>query len=210
MKFTLEELSEALKVKLTNNGKKLSMSERTFANQVERIYNRLAKRENDEELNDVVKDYVSDFEEIDGNIRHDNSSFIKSWGKEHKQDSRKEDDEKGKTELSALETLQKQVQDLLEKQKLEKSANEISQKKNSLIEKLKEAHISDEKWIKGQMELVNINTDTDIEDFSKKIVSLYNQQIANVKSSTTPKLSYMQKPNEAHEFDDIVAALKDQ
>ena len=39
MKFTKEQLSEALKAKLTNNGKKnLAMSERSFNEEVEDIY----------------------------------------------------------------------------------------------------------------------------------------------------------------------------
>ena len=59
MKFTKEQLSEALKAKITNNGKKnLAMSERSFNGKVERIYKRLEKASDsdDLELDDVVAD----------------------------------------------------------------------------------------------------------------------------------------------------------
>ena len=61
MKFTNEQLAEALKAKLAPNGKKLAMSERTLKANVERLYKRLEKSENDDELDDVVKEYLPDF-----------------------------------------------------------------------------------------------------------------------------------------------------
>lgn len=72
MKFTKEQFSEALKVKLTNNGKKnLAMSERSFNGKVERIYKRLEKASDKDELelDDVVADYLDDLQEDDNNIR---------------------------------------------------------------------------------------------------------------------------------------------
>ncbi|MDE6151789.1 MAG: hypothetical protein K2G12_07385 [Prevotella sp.] len=85
MKFTKEEFSEELKKRLTNNSKKkLAQSDRTFNASVERIYKRLEKREDDEmELDDAVEDYLPDFEEIEGNMRKDNASFINVRKKHH-------------------------------------------------------------------------------------------------------------------------------
>ena len=51
MKFTKEQLSEALKAGITNNGKKnLAMSERSFNEEVEDIYADLGESGNNEEL----------------------------------------------------------------------------------------------------------------------------------------------------------------
>ena len=51
MKFTKEQFSEALKAGITNNGKKnLAMSERSFNGKVERIYKRLEKASDKDEL----------------------------------------------------------------------------------------------------------------------------------------------------------------
>ena len=96
MKFTNEQLAEALKAKLTPNGKKLAMSERTLKANVERLYKRLEKSENDDELDDVVMEYLPDFQEIDGNVRKDNSDFVNTWKKEHPDPKPDDKDDKDK------------------------------------------------------------------------------------------------------------------
>ena len=133
MKFTNEQLTEALKAKLTPNGKKLAMSERTLKANVERLYKRLEKSENDDELDDVVKEYVPDFQEIDGNVRKDNSDFVNTWKKEHPdpkpddKDDKDDKDEPGDKPDSRLDALLKEIQEMKaerEKDKAERAAKE--------------------------------------------------------------------------------------
>ena len=136
MKFTKEQFSEALKVKLTNNGKKnLAMSERSFNGKVERIYKRLEKASDKDELelDDVVADYLDDLQEDDNNIRNDNSKFIKEWEKNHpnKDDRSNNKDDKG--DESKLDKLLKELQDLKSEREEEKKVKAISDKRNQLI-----------------------------------------------------------------------------
>jgi len=118
MKFTKEQLSEALKAKLTNNGKKnLAMSERSFNEEVEDIYTDLEGSDNNEELEltDVVEKKIKRLERIDNNVRNDNSKFVKEWEKNHpaKDDKDKKDDDKGGNgNDSKLDKLLKELQDL--------------------------------------------------------------------------------------------------
>ena len=95
MKFTKEELSEKLKYKLTNNGKKpMQQSERTFKKLVEKIYARLEKMDDDDtELDDAVADYLEDFQEIEGNLNKDKADFVKEWKKKHPEPKPDDDDD---------------------------------------------------------------------------------------------------------------------
>ena len=61
MKFTKEQFSEALKNRLSNEGKKkLSISDRTLEKAVERIYARLEKLNDESELENSVAEYLPD------------------------------------------------------------------------------------------------------------------------------------------------------
>jgi len=213
MKFTQEELLEALKGKLTMNGKKLSISERTLSRQVERIHKRLEKQKNEEELSDVVSEYLPDFEEMDGNMRHDKSDFIKEYERLHPDldatHRKKPDDDTNGDDDSVLARMQKQLQDLLDKQKADTVARNVAEKKSAIFAKLKGENVNDEKWIKTQLDIASITPDTDIDDLSEKVIGLYNQSHATTKPSRTPGAAGGKEPNLEHEFDDIAEAMKE-
>lgn len=191
MKFTKEQLTEALKAKLTANGKKLSMSERTLKSNVERIYARL-ERTNDEtlELDAAVADYLPDFEEIEGNMRKDNADFVKEWEKQHpkpKEESKPKDEPT--TESEQLKALQRQLQTLLDKQEAAEKAKTLSDYKSDissqLSEKLKEFSNS-KGWIERRLKGYAFNTETDKEEVVKSLVADFNADFAGVKPNITP------------------------
>lgn len=175
MKFTKNELLEALKAKLTPNGKTLAMSERTLSANVEKIYKRLEKASNEDELADVVTEYLPDLEEINGNIQKDNSDFIKKWKEEHK-DPKPEPAPKpnnGGGE-DKLDKLLKEIEGLKSEREAEKTERAISQKRSELISRFKEKGIKDEKWLESYMKKLSVSKDTDTDAETEDALAFYN------------------------------------
>lgn len=215
MKFTKEQLSESLKAKITNNGKKnLAMSERSFNGKVERIYKRLEKASDsdDLELDDVVADYLDDFQEDDNNIRNDNSKFVKDWEKNHpsKDDKDKNDDGKDdKGDESKLDKLLKELQYLKSEREEEKKAKAISEKRSQLKSALKGKEVKNEDWINDQLELIHIDSETDVDALTEKLVKSYNKFSANTPPNITPG-GAGGGSEKTDDYADVVAIVKKQ
>lgn len=212
MKFTKEQFSEALKVKLTNNGKKnLAMSERSFNGKVERIYKRLEKASDKDELelDDVVADYLDDLQEDDNNIRNDNSKFIKEWEKNHPNKDDRSDNKDDKGDESKLDKLLKELQDLKSEREEEKKIKAISDKRNQLKLALKGKEVKNEDWINDQLELIHIDSETDVDALTERLVKSYNKFNANTPPDITPGGTGSGK-EKTNDFADVVAVVKKQ
>ena len=194
MKFTKEEFSEELKKLLTDNGKKpMVQSERTFNASVERIFKRLEKFDDESELDSAVADYLPDFQEIEGNMRKDNSDFVKKWEKEHKNSSANSNEEGGKngnnaaegnSELSELLKRMGTIEDLLAKQRL---AETISSKKKQLKKALKKDGVEDDEWIEKYIAKLNIDEETDIDEEKDDAIALFNLGNSQVPKNVNTK-----------------------
>lgn len=212
MKFTKEQFSEALKVKLTNNGKKnLAMSERSFNGKVERIYKRLEKASDKDELelDDVVADYLDDLQEDDNNIRNDNSKFIKKWEKNHPNKDDRSDNKDDKGDESKLDKLLKELQDLKSEREKEKKVKAISDKRNQLKLALKGKEVKNEDWINDQLELIHIDSETDVDALTERLLKSYNKFNANTPPDITPGGTGSGK-EKTDDFADVVAVVKKQ
>lgn len=212
MKFTKEQFSEALKVKLTNNGKKnLAMSERSFNGKVERIYKRLEKASDKDELelDDVVANYLDDLQEDDNNIRNDNSKFIKEWEKNHPNKDDRSDNKDDKGDESKLDKLLKELQDLKSEREEEKKIKAISDKRNQLKLALKGKEVKNEDWINDQLELIHIDSETDVDALTERLVKSYNKFNANTPPDITPGGTGSGK-EKTDDFADVVAVVKKQ
>ena len=194
MKFTKEEFSEELKKLLTDNGKKpMVQSERTFNASVERIFKRLEKFDDDSELDSAVADYLPDFQEIEGNMRKDNSDFVKKWEKEHNNSSDNSNEggskngnnaAEGNSELSELLKRMGMIEDLLAKQRL---AETISSKKKQLKKALKKDGVEDDEWIEKYIAKLNIDEDTDIDEEKDDAIALFNLGNSQVPKNVNTK-----------------------
>lgn len=194
MKFTKEEFSEELKKLLTDNGKKpMVQSERTFNASVERIFKRLEKFDDESELDSAVADYLPDFQEIEGNMRKDNSDFVKKWEKEHKNSSDNSNEEgskngnnaaEGNSELSELLKRMGTIEDLLAKQRL---AETISSKKKQLKKALKKDGVEDDEWIEKYIAKLNIDEETDIDEEKEDAIALFNLGNSQVPKNVNTK-----------------------
>lgn len=197
MKFTKEEFSEELKKKLTNGGKKkLTQSDRTFNAQVERIYKRFEKREDDEtELKDAVADYLPDFEEIEGNMRKDKADFVKDWEKNHssKDPDKDPDGNGGKGGQGgntggddAMSKILAKLDALEKKQNEREKAEKIADKRKDLKSALKKDGVEDTEWIDNYIKKLNITEDTDIDEEKDDALKLYNKSNAQTPTNQTP------------------------
>ena len=194
MKFTKEEFSEELKKLLTDNGKKpMVQSERTFNASVERIFKRLEKFDDESELDSAVADYLPDFQEIEGNMRKDNSDFVKKWEKEHKNSSTNTNAKdhqngnnaaEGNSELSELLKRMGTIEDLLAKQRL---AETISSKKKQLKKALKKDGVEDDEWIEKYIAKLNIDEETDIDEEKEDAIALFNLGNSQVPKNVNTK-----------------------
>lgn len=214
MKFTKEQLSETLKAKITNNGKKnLAMSERSFNGKVERIYKRLEKASDSDELelDDVVTDYLEDLQEDDNNIRNDNSKFVKDWEKNHPNKGNEGGDgnKGGEGNDSKLDQLIEEIQALKSEREEEKKAKVISEKRNQLKSSLKGKDVKNEDWINDQLELIHIDSETDIDALTERLVKSYNKFSANTPPNITPGGAGGGQ-EKTDDYADVVAIVKKQ
>lgn len=215
MKFTKEQLSEALKAKLTNNGKKnLAMSERSFNEEVEDIYADLEESGNNEELElaDAVGKKIKRLERIDNNVRNDNSKFVKEWEKNHPQKNDGDGNGDGNSDggnKSELQKMQEQINSLLKREEENNKAKAVSEKRSQLKSALKGKDVKNEDWINDQLELIHIDSETDVDALTERLVKSYNKFNANTPPNITPGGAGggTEKPDD---FADVVAVVKKQ
>lgn len=205
MKFTKEEFSEKLKSMLTANGKKLAQSERTFNASVERIYRRLEKRDEEIELDEAVADYLPDFEEIEGNMRKDNTDFIKQWEKDH---PKKEEPKTKEEPKSEYEMLLQEFKELKEKMERKETEEHVASIRKNLKKSIKESGVEDSEWIDRYLAKINIHKDTDIEAEKEDALKIFNFQNSHVTPDITPRSAGGGTGGQDEDFADIVAIRK--
>lgn len=215
MKFTKEQLSEALKAKLTNNGKKnLAMSERSFNEEVEDIYTDLEESGNNEELElaDAVGKKIKRLERIDNNVRNDNSKFVKEWEKNHPQKNEGNGNGDGNGDggnKSELQKMQEQINSLLKREEENNKAKAVSEKRSQLKSALKGKDVKNEGWINDQLELIHIDSETDVDALTERLVKSYNKFNANTPPNITPG-GAGGGTEKSDDYADVVAIVKKQ
>lgn len=212
MKFTKEQLAEALKAKLTLNGKKLAMSERTLKANVERLYRRLEKSENDDELDDVVEEYLPDFQEIDGNVRKDNSDFVNTWKKDHPDPKPDGKDDKDKPKPGdggdRFDAILREIQELKAEREKDKAEKAAKEKRAELLAMFKKEGIEDDAWASSYLKKLSVDAETDIEAETKDALALYNKSRSHVDPDATPGRAGGGGTDDKDEFADIVSIIK--
>lgn len=160
----------------------------------------------------MVADYLEDFQEDDNNIRNDNSKFVKDWEKNHpaKDDKDKKDDGKDdKEDESKIDKLLKELQDMKAEREQEKKEKAISDKRNQLKSALKGKDVKNEDWINDQLELIHIDSETDVDALTERLVKSYNKFNANTPPYITPGGTGGGK-EKTDDFADVVAVVKKQ
>lgn len=187
MKFTKEQLLDALKAKLTANGKHLSISEKTIKSLSDSHYDLLVSEET--EIDDLVSKILPQYVSLNGNYEKDNADFIKKWKEEHPEPKPKpgktpNPDDNGSSEVE--KKLLERLEALERKEAEAEAARLVSAKRGELLEKFKEKGISDNKWIDAYLKKLSISKDTDIEAETADALDFYNLSHANNGGRRTP------------------------
>lgn len=191
MKFTQQQLSEKLREKITNNGKKtLQQSKRSFDALVEKIYKRLEKAGDDSEIDSIVEEYAPDFETIEGNLRSDYASFVSKWNTEHPSSETKPSSSENKPDSDDADSTVKKLMERLEKMEQKQAQIEkekkISTMRSSLAGEMKKKGISSIKWIDSYVAKIALDEDSDIEAETEDALKLYNELKAGGEDDTQP------------------------
>ena len=187
MKFTKQQLLDALKGKLTENGKHLSISEKTIKSLSDTHYDLLVNEET--ELDDLVGKILPQYVSLNGNYEKDNADFIKKWREEHSgrklQTTEEPVPQKDKKDLSPeVKALMEKVRVLEEKDAKHEAARLVSQKRDELLSKFKEKGIRDNKWTEKYINKIAITKDTDVDKEATDALDFYN--LAHAKAAGTP------------------------
>ena len=187
MKFTKEQLLDALKAKLTANGKHLSISEKTIKSLSDSHYDLLVSEET--EISDLVNKILPQYVSLNGNYEKDNADFIKKWKEDHPEPKPKPNDAPNPGNENSSEVEKKLLERLeaLERREAEAEAARLtSVKRGELLDKFKEKGISDDKWINAYLKKLSISKDTDIEAETADALDFYNLSNANSGGRNTP------------------------
>ena len=187
MKFTKEQLLDALKAKLTANGKHLSISEKTIKSLSDSHYDLLVSEET--EISDLVSKILPQYVSLNGNYEKDNADFIKKWKEDHPEPKPKPNDapNPGNDNPSEVEKKLLERLEALERREAEAEAARLtSVKRGELLDKFKEKGISDDKWINAYLKKLSISKDTDIEAETADALDFYNLSNANSGGRNTP------------------------
>lgn len=187
MKFTKEQLLDSLKAKLTANGKRLSISEKTIKSLCDSHYELLVNEET--ELEGLVEKILPQYVSLNGNYEKDNADFIKKWKEEHPETkpTTKGEPANGKEGDGGDDRINKLLDrlEVLEKANKEAEAAKIvSQKRNELLSAFKEKGIKDEKWTKKYIAKISISDETDVEKETEDALDFYN--LSHVSTTGTP------------------------
>lgn len=188
MKFTKKQLLDALKEKLTENGKHLSISEKTISTLSDSHYEMLVNEET--ELTDFVEKILPQYVVLNGNYEKDNADFIKKWKSEHETQKRGEEkkieDAKASTQVTEKENaLLKRIEALEAENAKAKTEKLIFSKRAEILSKIKEKGVKDNKWADAYLSKIKLAENTDVEKEVSDAVDFYNMSHTDI-NTTTP------------------------
>ena len=196
MKFTKEQAYKELVAKMTANGERLNLSERSINEQLDTLIPLVANEET--EINDFLERTLPLFKTADANVRNDVSVGIHKYKEEHpvqeptKKKVEPQTDTQGDTEMAKLLGRLEAMESELANAKREKL---VLDTKSTLIAKLKEKGVKDESWANALLSEINITDDFDVDSKVDAYVNLYNKSQASVGANATPKSAGGEKPD---------------
>lgn len=186
MKFTKEEAYKDLVWRMTANGEKLNLSDRSINEQLDALITLVANE--DTELSSFVDSTIAFFKTANANVRNDVSAGINKYKEENpvvkpteQQKEKPSEQSKEKTELELrLDALEKELANA----KREKQLIDI---KADVIAKMKDKGVKDKEWVNSLLSEITIADDFDVDTKVESFLNLYNKSKAQVGQNATPE-----------------------
>lgn len=208
MKFTKEQAFEHLKGLLTENGKTpLHMSERSINEQLDTLMPLIA--DDEMELDAFVEKVTPTFKTMNSNAKNDQSAFVNDWKVKHPEEKPPQNTPPA-NETPEMKAMRERLEALEKKETERQESVTLSEKRTSILAKLKEKGIKDEEWCKGMLDEINITKDTNVDDKVTSLVTFYNKYKASSRGVYTPKGGQSSSDDGKGEFEDVKQARKKQ
>ena len=204
MKFTKEQAFEHLKGLLTESNKTpLFMSERSINEQLDTLMPLIA--DDEMELDAFIEKVTPTFKTMNLNDKNDQSVFVNDWKQKHPE-QKPPQTPPNPNESEEMKQMREKVEALERKEEERQNALTISEKRSSILSKLKEKGIKDEEWCKGMLAEISIDKDTNVDDKVTSLVTFYNKTKASSRGGYTPKGGQSSSDDGKGEFEDIKKA----
>lgn len=208
MKFTKEQAFEHLKGLLTENGKTpLHMSERSINEQLDTLMPLIA--DDEMELDAFVEKVTPTFKTMNSNAKNDQSAFVNDWKEKHPEQKPPQNTPPA-NETPEMKAMRERLEALEKKETERQESVTLSEKRTSILAKLKEKGIKDEEWCKGMLDEINITKDINVDDKVASLVTFYNKYKASSRGVYTPKGGPSSSDDGKSEFDDVKQARQKQ
>lgn len=200
MKFTREQASKELVAKMTANGEKLSVSDRTINEHLDTLMPLMGE---EMELQDFVEKCLPLFKSTDANVRNDVSVGIR----EYKAANPVVEPQKTPQEPTAQRggeyaDLLKRIEELENEKARASKEKKVGTIKEEIVSKLKSKGVKDDEWINALLSEVNVTEDFQVDAKVESYLGLYNKQNAVIDPIQTPVIP---KSGKNQLLDDVLA-----
>lgn len=184
MKFTKEQANKELVAKMTANGEKLSVSDRTINEHLDTLMPLMGE---EMELQDFVEKCLPLFKSTDANVRNDVSVGIR----EYKAANPVVEPQKTSQEPTAQRggeyaELLKRIEELENEKARASKEKKVGTIKEEIVSKLKSKGVKDDEWINALLSEVTVTEDFQVDAKVESYLGLYNKQNAMIDPIQTP------------------------
>jgi hypothetical protein len=200
MKFTREQANKELVAKMTANGEKLSVSDRTINEHLDTLMPLMGE---EMELQDFIEKCLPLFKSTDANVRNDVSVGIR----EYKAANPVVEPQKTSQEPTAQRggeyaDLLKRIEELENEKARASKEKKVGTIKEEIVSKLKSKGVKDDEWINALLSEVNVTEDFQVDAKVESYLGLYNKQNAVIDPIQTPVIP---KSGKNQLLDDVLA-----
>lgn len=208
MALSKENLYKQIVSKMTANGEKLGLSERSINENLDVLIPLLDNDSITEE--EFLNKTLDLFKTSNANIKNDVSVGIKNY-KVEKEKLLEEERNKNKPNenLTEMEKLLERIKVLEDNNTQMAEQKKINEKKSSIKNYLKEKGVDNEKWIDLIIDQVSIKGEDVVEDRGKQLLDMYNTMVADPKLNITPN-QHQNTFNKDNQLDEILKEAGEQ
>lgn len=184
MKFTKEQANKELVAKMTANGEKLSVSDRTINEHLDTLMPLMGE---EMELQDFIEKCLPLFKSTDANVRNDVSVGIREYKAANPVvEPQKTSQEPTAQRGSEYADLLKRIEELENEKARASKEKKVSTIKEEIVSKLKSKGVKDDEWINALLSEVTVTEDFQVDAKVESYLGLYNKQNAMIDPIQTP------------------------